>query len=74
MDAFLDLSLQNASARGLVVRRNFQDVGRIDPVISFPAHDMIARARIEFVDGHIRVRCGVNLLIRCHSRELTLSV
>lgn len=38
MDALLDLTLQNSSARRLVKPRDFKDMCSIDPVIGPPAH------------------------------------
>lgn len=41
MHTFLDFALQDTGAGGLVVVGNFQNVCRIDPVVSATAHDMV---------------------------------
>ena len=39
VEFLLDFSLQNSGSRRFVKARSFQDVGRIDPVISSTAHN-----------------------------------
>lgn len=61
MNTLLDLALQNASAKRLVICGNLQDMRGIDPVVRTPAHDMVAHTRRELVDRNIRVRGGIHL-------------
>jgi hypothetical protein len=42
MHALLDLSLEDARADALLVLGGLEDVGRIDPVVSSPSHNMNA--------------------------------
>jgi hypothetical protein len=42
MDAFLNLSFEDAGSRGLVKPSSFEDMSRIDPVIRPSSHDTIS--------------------------------
>lgn len=52
VDALLDLALEDAGARGLVVVGDLEDVRCVDPVVGAPAHDVVA-VDIALVHGHL---------------------
>jgi hypothetical protein len=51
--AFLDFALEDSGTGRLVEVGDFEDVGRIDPVVGTAAHDVVA-GDIELVDGDLQ--------------------
>lgn len=61
--AFLDFSLEDAGAGGLVVVGYLEDVRRVDPVVAAAAHDMVA------IDVEL-----IHTILSAYVRKATLGV
>jgi hypothetical protein len=48
----LHLALKNPSPAGLVILRDFQDVGSVDPIVRSSSHAVVTFA-VEFIDGYL---------------------
>ena len=56
VDIFLDFTLEDAGPRRLVEAGSFKNVGRIDPVVMAPAHDMFFEVGAKLVLPHWNLR------------------
>lgn len=68
MNTLLNFSFKNPGSSRLVEVGDFQNMGRIDPVVGAPSHDMIA-SDIEFVDRDLCLvsACGGRVKVECRT-------
>jgi hypothetical protein len=69
--AFLDFALEDSGPGRLVEVGDFEDVGRIDPVVGAAAHDVVA-GDVELVDGDLQKGMLATIYIFRHVQQTGL--